>query len=74
MGAGKKRHKKAWARKIVTGKRQGQAERKQNYISEKTLATKCIELGKGGKGNEKGFGQEKVGMATDSDRLEAAKH
>ena len=39
-----------------------------------SMATNNNELVKGGKGNEKGLGQEKVGMATDSDRLEEAKH
>ena len=39
------------------------------------MATDSNELGKGGKGKkEKWWREEKVGMATDSDRLERAKH
>ena len=38
------------------------------------MATNNNEQGKAGKGNEKCLRQEKVGMATDSDRLEEAKH
>ena len=38
------------------------------------MATDSNELGKGGKGNEeKWWGEEKAGMATDSDRLESIK-